>query len=64
MRHAVSCLLQNYLRGGETLFQIDKLFVFPTSFRHRGGYSANKHENKYFISILPRQQNRADHFLL
>ena len=53
-KHALSCLLPNNLRDGEILFEIStprKLLC-------------NNHENKHFISILPRQQNGTYRFLV
>ena len=39
-------------------------FVFQTTFSTPKRLICNNHENKYFISILPRHQNRADRFSL
>ena len=60
IKHALTCLLQsNFLRDGEMLFEIlkkaealEEAFVFQTTFRRRGCYSAT--------TTRPRQQNRAD----
>ena len=53
-KHALSCVLPNNLRDGEILFEIST----PRRLL------CNNHENKHFISILPRQQNGTYRFPL
>ena len=53
IKHALSCMLQNNLRGGEMLFE---LYCIMNNISTPRRIFCNKHENKCFISILPRQQ--------
>ena len=55
IKHAFSWLLQNNLRGGEMLLEIEKPRHFNTK-----EVILQPPQEQVLISILPQQQNRAD----
>ena len=66
--HTFWCFLQNNIRGGEMLFKqksqgvSQSIWISNISTPRRLFF--NNHKNKYFISILPQQKQRANHFPL